>query len=183
MTNSLPGMGARAAHRTSALRAQRVLPILLAIPLAILLATLPTTAAAQQIVPTRLQALGAVDLNENFKRVERYNAFVQAANQWRLSRARNRTKVAINSVATFAFLGLTAMQYTEAMRRLDENAGEGYDAPALISALSFGGAIWTGLKWWDARGDARTDAINERANVTAARALLLGVDPLRAAEP
>lgn len=160
----------------------RILPLVVLVALTLWPAT-GSTAAAQQVVPARLQSVAAVDLNENFNRVERYNAFVQAANQWRLSRARNRTKVAINSVATVAFVGLMVTQYTEFTRQLDIGDGSGSEVPGLIAALSIGGALWTGIRWWDAAGDARTDAVNEQANLRAARALLPAVDPQRGAKP
>lgn len=164
------------------------LPMTRILPLVVLVALTLTplavsTASAQQAVPARLQSVAAVDLTENFNRVERYNAFVQAANQARLSRARNRTKVAVNGVASVAFVGLMAMQYMEFTRQLDIGDGSGSEVPGLIAALSIGGALWTGIRWWDARGDARTDAINEQANLRGARALLPAVDPLRGAKP
>lgn len=155
----------------------RIACLALAVTLAVATAAAP--AAAQQAVPSRLQAVTAVDLRENFDRVQRYNLHVQAANQARLARAQSRTRAALHGLGTVALIGVGAWGYTEYSRQLDIGDGSGGEVAAMAFAGSIGGIIWTGLNWRAASSAAKEYAASERAQVNAARALLPTVDPLR----
>lgn len=144
---------------------------------ALLIAGPAAPAAAQQVVPGRVQPAAVLTLQDNFQRIERYNAAVATANRAAVEGPRARAKSRAWGLVGLAFVGLAAQQYTESTRLMDVGDGTGWETPGMIASLSVGGAIWGGIKYFEHRGTAMQWEASERSNLALARSLFPGRDP------